>query len=172
VNVFVHNSKLCCFTILLHLYLKVDVLSVKNCTKYLWYVLNIGTITFYYIANLTCIATWPKYTIFGWGCHMELLPSYSLFKAQWVFRCPHWIGELSESFSKYFRFLARKLYVPPHSGLESAISITFIYLFIIDDKYFWLHIYLPNLPWKTPGVQWDSNPRFVANSANHWATII
>ena len=24
--------------------------------------------------------------------------------------------------------------VPPHSGLESAISITFIYLFIIDDK--------------------------------------
>jgi ADP-glucose pyrophosphorylase len=36
------------------------------------YVLNIGTITFYYIANLTCIATWPKYTIFGWGCHMEL----------------------------------------------------------------------------------------------------
>jgi hypothetical protein len=44
------------------------------------------------------------------------------------------IGELSESFSKYFRFLARKLYVLPHSGLESAISITFIYLFIIDDK--------------------------------------
>ena len=40
------------------------------------YVLNIGT-------NLTCIATWPKYTIFGWGCHMELLTSYSLFKAQW-----------------------------------------------------------------------------------------
>ena len=38
------------------------------------YVLNIGTITFFYIANLTCIATWPKYTIFGWGCHMELLP--------------------------------------------------------------------------------------------------
>ena len=25
--------------------------------------------------------------------------------------------------------------VPPHSGLESAISITFIYLFIIDDKF-------------------------------------
>jgi hypothetical protein len=22
-----------------------------------------------------CIATWPKYTIFGWGCHMELLPN-------------------------------------------------------------------------------------------------
>jgi hypothetical protein len=40
----------------------------------LWCVLNIGTIAFYYIANLTCIATWPKYTIFGWGCHMELLP--------------------------------------------------------------------------------------------------
>jgi hypothetical protein len=42
------------------------------------YVLNIGTITFYYITNLTCIATWPKYTIFGWGCHMELLPFYVL----------------------------------------------------------------------------------------------
>jgi hypothetical protein len=44
------------------------------------------------------------------------------------------IGELSESFSKYFRFLACKLYVPPHSGLESAISITFIYLFIYHQR--------------------------------------
>ena len=46
------------------------------------YVLNNGTITFYYIANLTCIATWPKYTIFGWGCHMELLPNYLSWKAR------------------------------------------------------------------------------------------
>ena len=46
------------------------------------YVLNIGTITFYYIANLTCIATWPKYTIFGWGCHMELLLNYLSWKAR------------------------------------------------------------------------------------------
>jgi hypothetical protein len=45
------------------------------------YVLNIGTITFYYIADLTCIATWPKYTIFGWGCHMELLPTTLKFRA-------------------------------------------------------------------------------------------
>jgi hypothetical protein len=34
--------------------------------------------------ELTCIATWPKYTIFGWGCHMELLPEdYSICHLNW-----------------------------------------------------------------------------------------
>jgi hypothetical protein len=51
-----------------HLMIKMRTYGICIC---LWYVLNIGTITFFYIANLTCIATWPKYTIFGWGCHME-----------------------------------------------------------------------------------------------------
>jgi hypothetical protein len=63
-----------------------------------------------------------------------ILSEYSVLHLNFLcVRCPHWISELSESFSKYSRFLARKLYVSPHSGLESAISI--IYLFIIDDKF-------------------------------------
>ena len=47
--------------------IKLTWLKCKHICICLWY---IGTITFYYIANLTCVATWPKYTIFGWGCHM------------------------------------------------------------------------------------------------------
>ena len=37
------------------------------CIKYWHYYILLHKM---YIANLTCIATWPKYTIFGWGCHI------------------------------------------------------------------------------------------------------
>ena len=69
--------KLTCLSISYMTFVKSTHLMIKMRTylyMFMMYVLNIGTITFYYVANLTCIATWPKYTIFGWGCHMELLP--------------------------------------------------------------------------------------------------
>ena len=67
--------KLTCLSISYMRFVKSTHLMIKMRTYlyiFMIYVLNIGTITFYYIANLTCIAIWPKYTIFGWRCHMEL----------------------------------------------------------------------------------------------------
>ena len=70
--------KVTCLSISCMTFVKSTDLIIKlKCAYFcicLWYVLNIGTIAFYYIANLSCIATSPKYTIFGWGRHMELLP--------------------------------------------------------------------------------------------------
>ena len=73
--------KVTCLSISYMTFVKSTHLMIKMRTYlylFMIYVLNIGTITFFYIANLTCIATWPKYTIFGWGCHMELLPTNML----------------------------------------------------------------------------------------------
>jgi flagellar basal body rod protein FlgB len=57
------------------------------------------------------------------------------------------------------------------SSSHYLISHSFSFLQLLD---FYFLMYLPNLPWKTPGITVRLEPetlRFVANSTNHSATI-